>query len=295
MMNVSLIERAFEFLSDHYQSQQTFTKNEFQACCGWDDDTFELVFDQSLNLLLIHSDSDLFQVSEVFRRYASIKRFRDFFWKKSPDYLDYSGIFYDNVIVFEFFMPLRNEAVLKSTLDALFFKDTIMNRLNAIPIETLNVEFPILPDETSDAYFQRICEWVSLKFTGYSIGQYNGRFKGGQLKSFIEAAQLEQRASAYIEDETTAIVKFIFPCGIPQIKVNYATLDNPISLEDQISENDPNATESVQTDARLIRFFFTLLFVKSILQVVSGEHSIWMLESGLRTRLHIWKVLDPIE
>ena len=192
-------------------------------------------------------------------------------------------------------MPLRNEAVLKSTLDALFFKDTIMNRLNAIPIETLNVEFPILPDETSDAYFQRICEWVSLKFTGYSIGQYNGRFKGGQLKSFIEAAQLEQRASAYIEDETTAIVKFIFPCGIPQIKVNYATLDNPISLEDQISENDPNATESVQTDARLIRFFFTLLFVKSILQVVSGEHSIWMLESGLRTRLHIWKVLDPIE
>ena len=45
-------------------------------------------------------------------------------------------------------MPLRNEAVLKSTLDALFFKDTIMNQLNAIPIETLNVEFPILPDES---------------------------------------------------------------------------------------------------------------------------------------------------
>ena len=54
--------------------------------------------------------------------------------------------------------------------------------------------------------------------------------------------------------------------------MNYATLDNPISLENQISENNPNPTESVQTDPRLIRFFFTLLFVKSILQVVWGEH-----------------------
>jgi len=39
---------------------------------------------------------------------------------------------YDNVIIFEFFMPLANEAALRDSLDALFFKDIVMTRLEKV-------------------------------------------------------------------------------------------------------------------------------------------------------------------
>jgi hypothetical protein len=39
-----------------------------------------------------------------------------------------------------------------------------------------------------------------------------------------------------------------------------------------------------------VRWLFKALFVRSILQVVNGEAEIWMIESGLRNRLHIWRV-----
>lgn len=47
---------------------------------------------------------------------------------------------------------------------------------------------------------------------------------------------------------------------------------------------------NVQDDVKRIKFFFNILFVESILQVVNGEDEFWMLESGIRTRLHIWRV-----
>jgi len=284
----SPIGRAFEFLSERYQSQESFTREEFQNYIGWDPSTFDVAFEHSFSPLLVAVNADVFQVSEAFRKYASLKRFQAYVITTPADLVDYTGYYYDHVIMFEFFMPLRNEAVLKSTLDALFYKDTIMNRLHAEDVETLRTYIAIEPDESQEDYYQRACNWISSKFTGYSIGHYNGRFKGGRLKTFAEAAQLEQRASTYIEDETTAIVKFIFPCGGPVIKTDYATLENDAAAG--ISRDLGPGDENVQEEARRIRFFFNLLFVKSILQVVSGEHSIWMLESGLRSRLHIWKV-----
>jgi hypothetical protein len=39
-----------------------------------------------------------------------------------------------------------------------------------------------------------------------------------------------------------------------------------------------------------LRWAFGVLFVQSIVQVVNGEAEIWMVESGMRSRLHIWKV-----
>ena len=60
------IRRVFEFLSDHYQSQQNFSKDEFQQTVQWDPMTFEIIFEQSLNPLLISNEDGLLQVSEIF-------------------------------------------------------------------------------------------------------------------------------------------------------------------------------------------------------------------------------------
>jgi hypothetical protein len=37
-------------------------------------------------------------------------------------------------------------------------------------------------------------------------------------------------------------------------------------------------------------FLVGVLFVQSIVQVVNGEDEIWMIEGGMRNRLHIWRV-----
>lgn len=62
-------------------------------------------------------------------------------------------------------------------------------------------------------------------------------------------------------DETTAVTRFIFPC------------------EDK-------------AEAAIVSYFFHELFVKGIIQVVNGEDEIWMVESGMENRLHIWRVSE---
>ena len=74
-----------------------------------------------------------------------------------------------------------------------------------------------------------------------------------------EAAGIQESGGRYLIDETTAVTRFIFPCG---------------------------------GDAQVIRWFFEALFVQSIIQVVNGEAEIWMVESGLVNQLHIWKVAE---
>ena len=63
----------------------------------------------------------------------------------------------------------------------------------------------------------------------------------------------------YLIDETTAVTRFIFPCESPP-------------------------------EVNNVRWFFDRLFVRSIIEVVNGEDEIWMVESGLRNRLHIWRI-----
>ena len=43
-------------------------------------------------------------------------------------------------------------------------------------------------------------------------------------------------------------------------------------------------------EAARIRWFFYILFVQSIVEIVNGEDEIWLLESGFKNKLHIWRV-----
>jgi hypothetical protein len=45
----------------------------------------------------------------------------------------------------------------------------------------------------------------------------------------------------------------------------------------------------VEDQAARIRYFFNLLFVQNVVEVINGEDEIWMLESGLESNLHIWR------
>lgn len=61
----------------------------------------------------------------------------------------------------------------------------------------------------------------------------------------------------YLVDETTAVTRFVFPCK-------------------------PDEGEKV-------RFLFRELFITPITEQVSGEDEIWVVESGTRNKVHVWK------
>jgi hypothetical protein len=271
-------QAAFEFLHEKYGTQELFSLEEFQRAAGWK--SIDTYFSKQFRDLLVEVSPDKYRVSLAFRRYATWPKFRDNVVTQNRILTqEYSASSYENVVMFEFFMPLRNEELLRFALDALFFKDSIKFRLQTIDEVDLKRQFPKTSGESDEAYFERICSWLADRFVGYSISPVSGRFRIGELKTRAEVlAQEANSPDRYLADETTASVRFIFPCkGNPPAKAI------PFL---------GGYEEAFREEAASIRWFFNQLFVQSILEVVNGEDEIWLLESGMQNQLHIYRVND---
>ncbi len=279
------IQKAYEFLLEKYKFKEKFTKEMFRTSTGWGKKIFNTYFSKIFKNIVKKVDDKHYLVTETFRKVSSWRKFEAFFSKVQLIPANFSTLWYKSVMIYEFFLPLSNETDLKSALQSLFYKDTVVQRLKMFDIEDIKKFFPMNSKESISEYYERIFGWISKKFSGYSIGHYQGRFKIDELKTYQEVADLQSREIKYLIDETTAIVKFIFPCGEPlkQLKnESYSVfLDKIDTYED---------TEDIKEEIRRIRYFFYVLFIDNILQVISGEDEIWMLESGLTHRLHIFKV-----
>lgn len=252
--------KARKFLNEHLQSQETFTKQEFQQFTGWNNPgTFRTYWSKQIKPFVVKVSGGRFRVSESYRPYTTWKRFQRHVTQVRPVAADYQKTEYERVIVYEFFMPLTNEAALRSTLDALFFKDNVIPKLKAIGLDQLANKISRNDGEGYDAYLDRLCVWIGNHFGGYSIYHVDGRFLGGGMLSREAAAEKEQTGQRYLVDETTAVTRFIFPC-----------------------ETDD--------EADLVRYFFNELFVQTIIQLINAEDQIWMVESGMRNKVHIWRV-----
>lgn len=252
--------KAFQFLVERFRSQETFTKEEFFGSVpGWTGQSPRTYWSKHIKHFLVRQAGKRFRVSEAFRPYSNWRNFRRQVTQVRRTFSDYSFLSFDTVVIFDFLMPLTNEGHLRTALDALFYQDTVLARLRAMPESELTTYFPRIVEESADEYLERVRDWVSNHFGGYSISHVNGRFRAAPLATAAGAAELQQHGDRYLVDETTAVVRFIFPC------------------------ENTDAAESV-------RWFFESLFVQSVLQVVNGEDEIWMLESGYRSRLHIWRL-----
>jgi len=210
--------KAHEFLLLRFKTQEPFTKAEFKSATGWHkDSTFDTYWTKQFETLLIPAKGGRFRVSEVFRRFAAWEQFQLHVTQKRQVASDYTSFAFETVMLFDFFMPLTNEGFLRTSLDALFYKDTIMSRLKRVEVEALKTMFLPAKDESEEAYLERLCEWVSDKFRGYSISHVSGRFRASGLKTLQAAYEaMSQESGRYLVDETTAIVRFIFPCGTPK-------------------------------------------------------------------------------
>jgi hypothetical protein len=270
---------AFDFLRDKYNTQELFTRQDFQKATGFSDVSFDTYTSKHFRDLLVKVNDDRLRVSLAFRQYATWSKFRDSVVTQNRILTrQYDRSSYENVVMFEFFMPLRNEASLHAALDGLFYKDSIKFRLKTINAVELKKQFPPHLIEDDEDYLERICAWIADRFVGYSINHVNGRFRVGVLQTRLEVLEREARTpDRYLVDETTASVRFIFPCKT-----------QPQNVSSELN----GYKEAVRQEASMIRWFFNELFVQSILEVVNGEDEIWLLESGMQNQLHIYKVED---
>lgn len=277
----------FDYLLARFRDQVPFKKAELQIVTSWTESSFDTYWSKQLKRFLVRAPSGKLRVGETFRLYTTWERFQKYVTQTRGGSSDYTSLIYDNIIVFEFFMPLTNEEHLRTSLDALFYKDTVLRRLRSIDEEKLTVHFPRALDVTEDAHLDRVATWIGDHFGGYSISHVSGRFRAGDIVTRAAAAEIQQDGARYLIDETTAIVRFIFPCGSP------ARREAPLSA-DAFAEAVLHAEGLLDTyaiaEATKIRWAFGVLFVQSIVQVVNGEAEIWMVESGMRNRLHIWRV-----
>jgi hypothetical protein len=275
----------YDFFVEHYTTQEAFEPEQVRALTGWKKRTLETYWSKQFKAILVPAGPGKWRVSEGWRNYAAWEKFRPLVTQvRGPASSDYSLLLHDSVLIYEFFMPLTNEAHLRGSLDGLFYRDTVINRLKGMELSKLHEQFPAESGETEDAYFLRLSEWISKKFVGYSISTVSGRFRAEDICEMVEAAKMEKAGRRYLIDEQTAVVRFIFPCGKPLVHP-------PPEATEPFDEPDaPETDEKVKIEARRIRWFFKALFVRTIIQVVNAEAEIWMVESGMRNRLHIWKV-----
>jgi hypothetical protein len=276
------------FLVQHFLSEKPFTQAELFAVTDWTGQSPKTYWSKQIKQFLAPAGDKQFRVTEAFRRVATWDRFQKHASQmRTGAAPQYTSQTYENVLIYEFFMPLTNEEHLRASLDALFYRETIERRLRAVTLESLKKHFPEKAGESSDEHIKRTAEWASKKFGGYSISHVSGRYKAGELATFTEAAQMQLGGGRYLIDETTAIVRFIFPCGKPTERKPPFTTDH----FEEVAIKAGEAPEAAAVDeASRIHWFFGLLFVQTILEVVNGEAEIWMVESGMRHRLHIWKV-----
>src|SRR5262249_55647396 len=114
-----------------------------------------------------------YHVRETFRPYMSWQRFRQHVSQTRRVVTNYSPKAFDNVLIYEFYLPLTNEAHLRTTLDSLFFSDTILARLKTIDIDSLRAKFTLKDGESRETYLRRILVFIEETFVGYSIFHVN--------------------------------------------------------------------------------------------------------------------------
>lgn len=250
---------AHQFILEHLQSQEPFTIEEFRNATGWEKPgTLNTYLRKQYKGLFEKVGSDQYRVSEAFRKLVSWRKFKQHVTQVRRVVTNYEPSS-SEVMIYDFLMPLTNEAHLRTTLDALFYKDSLLARLKTIGTPELKKNVS-LSDEPDEDYLVSILAFIESHFVGYSISHVDGRFRSGKLRTQGEVANIQKKGERYLIDETTAVTRFIFP------------YENDKQLED-------------------IRYLFRILFVRSIIQLVNGEEQIWMIETGPRNRVHIWQAL----
>jgi len=266
--------RFYNFLRKRAETQDSFTIEDIMKATAWAQSTARTYVAKQVKDLIKRTDTGLRVRRELLR--ISMADFLALVTQKERILPKYERTLYENLVTYEFLLPLTKEDTLRRTLDELFYRDTLEQRLHQIEPKTLEEALMRLESEGDDDYISRVAEVVSHLFNGYSITHVNGRFLAAPLASRNEV--IGQR---YIIDETTAIVRFIIPCRCSEL-----TRGEVFEATYQAEINEDELGREIAT----IRILFLNTFVEAVVQDVLEEDEIWVLETAASSsRLYIWR------
>jgi hypothetical protein len=182
---------------------------------------------------------------------------------------------YGCVILFDFFLPVSQAYPLRKGLDGLFEQAAVERRLRALSASGLARAFGE-PAGSPEAGIREAVEWISKTFRGYSISHVSGRFRSDAPSKNQPGSRTEA-----VVDETTAVVRFVFPIG----KSVESRRPDEGSLERMLGSS---SEDFLRDEADRVRRAFYALFVEPVVRLCDGEEEIWLLESGYVHRLHKW-------
>jgi hypothetical protein len=249
---------AHKFFLEKLNSLEAFTKADVMAVTGWSEGSADAYWSKQFKNILEDIGGGNYRMRERFRVYQDWKKFKQLVTQVKAAPSKYTPTTFKEVVCYEFYMPLAHEGALKTILDSLFYKDILVARLKyRIGVEKLKPYFMYDLTDTDDTFLEKVVSFIEGKFGGYSIYHVVGRFRAGKVLTQDEAGQKSKVGAKYLVDETTAVTRFVFPCN--------------------------------EKEADAVRFLFEELFINPITEQVSGEDEIWVVESGSRNQVKVWK------
>ena len=246
------------FFTERLRTLEPFTKDELLEETGWTAKSLETYWPKQLKGLVEDLGNGRYRMRERFRLYAPWKKFQQLVTQVRTVPPTYAPTIYEHVVVYEFYLPLAHEAALRLTLDSMFYSDALLPRLKRIGAAELAKKFERPAGQTDVDLLASVLTFIDKKVGGYSIYHVDGRFRAGKLCTQDEAFEVQKSGGRYLVDETTAVVRFVFPVtGAPE--------------------------------AEKVRLLFEGLFMNAITEQVSGEDEIWVVETGMRNRVSVWK------
>ena len=273
--------KAFNFFRQRVVDQQIFSMQDVANHCGWKIGTPETYLRKKWMDFLEPVEPGKYRVKADFERIGK-SQFLGQASQKTPIYTGYERAKHDHVVTYEFLLPLTREDKLRSALDDLFFSDCLAQRIREIGLTKLEGVVARPPGFDDDAYVAHAVEAASI-FTGYSILHVSGRFRARELIARREVGGLLANGVRYLIDETTAVVRFIIPC-----KTGSRPFPDDYGAEGEIHNATDCSRDELEVEVRQIRGLFFLLFVEAVVRTVKGEDEIWLLESGVATRVYRW-------
>jgi len=272
------IRRAWEYLLERARDRRPFSVADLAAAADWSMDNTETNLSKRLSDVVYKTLGNRHELNaspEILRvRYSD---FVDLFRQKQRLFTDYTLEHAESVLQYEFFMPLAREDRLREALDNLFYLDTIEQRITEVGLDAIREGLNIDADVTDDEAKQLVIEFIQGMIWGYSLSLVNGRFRHVNTLQTREVVARRSRAEGpYLVDETTAVVRFILP----------------VDVEEVTGQRDMFAPRPISQDtqhrAAQVRWIFLYFFAEAVTRVVKKEDEIWLLESGMKSKLYKW-------
>ena len=277
---------AHDYLSDLAASGKPYADPDMATKTGWTPSTVKTYRGKHWSDWISRDDDGSLRVSPSFST-VTLDQFVEVHGQSTDFYSKYATRrLYQEVITYEFLLPLTKERELKQALDDLFYSDTLERLIRERGLDAFTPQFPELGEAGEHDGMEMIVQFVADHFGGYSVSHVSGRFRAEKILTRVEAGEVLAQTGRYLVDETTAIVRFIVP--LQKSKNEYRSGQDFLGaavVENRAGERG----QGVAIELAQVRRTFFLLFAEAVVRTVKGEDEVWLLESGPENRLYVWE------